>query len=177
MTGDELRIEVDRDDVLHDLENWFPRLGDSLFEDSETPTRMLPFGGLLSESTSLMERHALYCDAYLRAADDRCGERPQDDVLIFPILFLYRHCLELALKEVAQRCPARRSQLTAGEIKQQRNRLDKEHSLSSVWRTITSIDPGCGSFARNARHAFESHIAVFDEHDPNSQGGRFAVST
>jgi hypothetical protein len=85
------------DDEVNWQEIHYPRLTDTLVTDD---------GGKQAKTlfTDLMAGHwAVYADGYRKAADvlvDKVEGEPPDDVLLLPIVFLYRHFVELTLKDL-----------------------------------------------------------------------------
>lgn len=87
---------------MADEPNWeqeihYPRLADTLVDNT---------GGKEAKNlfTDLMAgRWSIYAQGYRRAADalvDLVEGEPPDDVLLLPIVFLYRHFVELTLKDI-----------------------------------------------------------------------------
>jgi hypothetical protein len=71
----------------------------------------------------------VYADGYKFAADSLIDNRqgiPREDILLYPILFLYRHCLELKLKALL----VGSSNLTENPV--DIKSLDK-HNISDLW--------------------------------------------
>ena len=106
------------------------------------------------------------------AAADRlaegCRGLPYEDELIYPILGLYRHHLELELKYVLRCCP--------GCTEELKKWLGETHSLEALWDKIAKIYPRFGEWASpECTKTCSQLIEEFDEHDPKSQSGRYPV--
>src|SRR5260370_6794126 len=102
-----LKEEDLRDDELQfsqELREWLPGPGDALIEDTSSAVRVDPLGYSEPHSPaarSLIGRWDLYSDGFLHAGDrlvDGLTASPGEDELLYPILYLYRHHLELELK-------------------------------------------------------------------------------
>ena len=88
------------------------------------------------------------------------------DFLVYPILFSYRHFIELSLKEI---------------IRNARSLLDKDgsapetHNLANLWNTaeplLMEIEKGSAPTYRDVRAC----LARFDEMDPTSEAFRYPV--
>ncbi len=154
------------------LAEWLPRVGDRLFVESNSGAHLDPLGcSMPGEQRSLTGRWQLYAGGFLAAGDrlvDGCGGLPYEDELIYPILHLYRHHLELQLKYVLFCCPNCSENV--------RGWLRKEHSLRALWDKIGELYPRFGVWAsRECTDSCRKLIYEFDEHDLKSQSGRYPV--
>lgn len=114
-------------------------------------------------------RWQLYAEGFLSAADrlvDSCrGYRYQDD-LIYPILSLYRHHLELQIKWVIRSSPC-----CTPEI---REWLAGKHGLRALWDKLAQVYPRFSGWSvPECTEACRRLVLEFDEHDPSSQAGRY----
>ncbi len=85
------------DEPNWELEIHYPRLADNLIEGGGGKQAKTLFTDLMAG------RWSIYADGYRRAADalvDRVEGEPPDDIFLLPIVFLYRHFVELTLKDL-----------------------------------------------------------------------------
>jgi hypothetical protein len=108
-----------------------PRKGDLLFRDD------LPDGhnnACLNVSSG--NDRAAYLEGYRRGARFLVGhvveERHDQDFLVYPIIFLYRHHIELALKNMILQCPY----LIGRQLNKQEEENLKQHKLKWLWRDL-----------------------------------------
>lgn len=123
------------------------------------------------EIGSKSEGLAIYSQSY-KDAGDRLVEYAQTDktsinFLVFPILFLYRHYLELALKEII---------LTATQYLEKEHDAINSHSLSQLWREakklISEVDL---NIPNDEMVAVENQISQFHKLDKSSMTFRYPV--
>jgi hypothetical protein len=114
----------------------------------------------------------LYATGYKDAADsltERIFEtRQHADFLVYPIAFLYRHYLELRLKEII---------LTGQELLDHRPDLEHVHRLDALWRSARKILEAVwpGSPAEDL-DAVENCIRQFSNVDPQSMSFRYPAT-
>lgn len=159
-----------RNDIERELADWLPKPGDRLFVPTVTGAHLDPLGLTRpGQERPLTGRWKLYTAAFLGAADrlvEGCQGHACEDELIYPILTLYRHHLELQLKYVLRCSP--------NCTKKLRVRLCREHSLVALWKKLTEVYPAFSEWASvECTAACEGLIREFDEHDPTSQAGRY----
>ncbi|MCG3149698.1 MAG: hypothetical protein PCFJNLEI_03163 [Verrucomicrobiae bacterium] len=116
----------------------------------------------------------VYATAYKEAADRvvACAIRKTiqyPDLDVFPAGYLYRHYLELALKEII--CDVRRCTLKAAGI-------SNEHNLSRLWRDARSAleDIWPGKYLEELS-IVEGCIMRFHKEDTSSQGFRYPIDS
>ncbi len=89
--------------------------------------------------------------------------------LIYPVYFLYRHAIELSLKDIL-RSADRHGSLT----KEQTDLMTTCHDVYKLWIAAKSW---VMSFAQTNLHqetpAFESMLKEIQTHDPNAESGRY----
>ena len=111
----------------------------------------------------------LYIHGYRRAAEalfshvDRC-ERMSPDYIVFPLVFLWRHHLELALKNVIA---------SGRELQGENPTFPAHHRLRDLWNTAKAYvvvygDPEAPELAN-----VESNISEFERIDPAAIGFRY----
>ncbi len=158
-------------DLTNGMLEWLPNQGDCLFVPSATGVRLNPLGSPgMGEQRSPVGRWQLYADGFLTAGDrlvDGMRGIPSEDALIYPILNLYRHHLELELKYVIRCFPG---------DEELNNWLTRTHGLKALWNKMAEIYPRSGAWASpECTNACYSLISEFDGHDPNSQSSRYPV--
>ena len=156
--------------IATEARDWLPKKGDRVFVATNEGCRLDPLGFTgYGEPRNPTGRWQLYASGFLSAAD-RLVESymgcAHEDEFIYPILSLYRHHLELELKYVLRCCPAYYEDLEEW--------LTKEHGLCALWRKIAELYPRFGEWtSKDCTDGCECLITEFDEHDPNSQAGRY----
>jgi hypothetical protein len=116
----------------------YPREGDSLFASADdmklnAVTSICRFDGAMSWFA--------YTDGYREAAETIFREvdktRLHQDLVVYPILFLWHHHIELRLKELIWRCQ---------DLTGQARDIGRTHRLNDLWETatrlVTMICPG-----------------------------------
>lgn len=115
---------------------------------------------------------SLYALAYKEAADRlvSCALRRRvvyPDLAVLPIIFLYRHYLELMLKKII--CGGRRRSLKEAGI-------SREHDLSKLWKgahaVLEELWPEQG---RMELDVVENCVCKFHQNDKTSQESRYPV--
>ncbi|MBD3338588.1 MAG: hypothetical protein GF353_05750 [Candidatus Lokiarchaeota archaeon] len=123
------------------------------------------------EISSNTEGLAIYTQSF-KDAGDRLVEYAQSDktsinFLVFPILFLYRHYIELALKEII---------LSATQYLEKENNAINSHNLSHLWdetkKLISEVDL---DIPEDEIVAVENQIIQFHKLDMSSMTFRYPV--
>jgi hypothetical protein len=107
----------------------------------------------------------LFEQAQFRLAED--PETPLDvaNWLVYPIYFLYRHAIELSLKQM-------RDEHIAGSVTASRN----DHDLLHLWRGVKGWVEGIGGDELQAEtKAFERLIEQIQRVDPRGDAGRYEL--
>jgi len=117
------------------------------------------------------DKWELYAHGYKRAADtlvERIIECPTwIDVLVYPISFLYRHYLELRLKEIAQAGRA----LLDWELE---SKKWAHHKLDGLWSSCRRIlEEVWPDSSKSELDIVEQLLLEFAKTDPDSQGFRY----
>jgi hypothetical protein len=162
-------VELEQRLLERELAEFLPKAGDRLFVASAAGAHVDPLGfSAAGEKRSSIGRWQLYSSGFLHAGDrlvDSTSGAPHEDELIYPILALYRHHLELELK-YATRYYSRDANL--------RGWLTEKHSLIALWQKLSEIYPRFGEWAsEECTKACFALLSEFDGHDPNSQGFRY----
>jgi len=152
-----------------EMAEWLPTQRDNLFVSSDGGACLDPLGlTSMGEKRSSIGRWQLYAGGFLQAADrlvHGCRGMPYEDALIYPILNLYRHHLELELKYLVRYCKG-------GE--RFRDWLTKTHSLMELWNCMTQIYPRFGTWtSAESTEGCHRLLSEFDQHDRNSQSSRY----
>jgi hypothetical protein len=164
--------ERQESELERELQDWLPRRGDRLVVATDAGLHLDPLGLTPhGEPRNPIGRWRLYTDGYLSAADrlvDSCIGRAYEDELIYPVLALYRHHLELKLKYVLRACPGFTQELEAW--------LASKHDLSELWERMTEIYPRFSEWtSAECTEACAQLVAEFNSHDPTSQAARYPV--
>jgi hypothetical protein len=117
-----------------------------------------------------------YVCGYKEAADRlTCGidaGQHGQDMLVFPILFLYRQYLELSIKGQIREC-----QLLL-RIERSGNPKSEGHDLVKLWRCLqqllTHVYP---SLPNSATSEIDRVVSAFMKHDPHGDAARYPLTT
>lgn len=113
----------------------------------------------------------------LRLAEKVCSDYSDQDLLIYPIVYLYRHYLELVLKEIFRSA----SRLVCHDITPEQDENLGKHGLKPLW---SMIEPLLGPVCVQTGHdqipqadvdGIRSYIEQFHNHDPDGQRFRYAT--
>lgn len=126
--------------------------------------------------TDIDEGFTIYTDAYKDAADSLVEHakryKASINFLVFPILFLYRHYIELVLKQLIY---------TASKYLGNTQYSFKSHDLISLWETtkklIFELDKFIDDFniPKDELTAVENQIKQFDSLDKSSMTFRYPI--
>jgi hypothetical protein len=170
--------------VIREYGEGFPREGDRLFVETWSAAHVDPLGmsdPAHPEDRSPVGRRQLYSDGYLLAADrlvEGYTESPPEDVLIYPILYLYRHHIELELKLLNTRWLTWLSGLDEAAIRRKVESLGKKHRLKCLWDRFQGAYPECNQvFDEKTRVAFRTLLFELDDHDSEGQSGRYETDS
>lgn len=111
----------------------------------------------------------LYATGFKEAADVLVEEvsetRHRQDVLVFPIGFLYRHYIELRLKEIVK---------TGRELLDEDGGAPTGHNLTTLWGSARAIiEKVWPEASKDDLNATEGCLSRFAEADPGSDGFRY----
>jgi hypothetical protein len=122
-----------------------------------------------------------YSDGFRRAAlqlaEQVCESARGQDVLIYPLVYLYRHHVELVLKSIIELA----SDLLDRELLQRELKTLGRHNLVELWAVArTLLDPVCElvgnpPFPPEDLEGINSYIHQIHEHDPDGQRFRYAT--
>ncbi len=107
-----------------------------------------------------------------------CENRTGQDMLIYPIVYLYRHHVELVLKAIVKSA----SRLLDRELPVRDLKTLGGHGLSELWQAarplLNSVCERAGSsaFPDNELEGVNSYIKQIHEHDPDGQRFRYATT-
>ncbi|MCL1119092.1 hypothetical protein N7V09_18820 [Shewanella seohaensis] len=139
-----------------------PSLGDKLFVEAED-WWMSACLNWYNDPTEL------YIVGYKKAADSLvdsiANRKGSADSLIFPIVFLYRHYVEIRLKSLLH---------DGNRLLDREHKQKSEHQLSKLWPKVRSIlDELWPNEEGEDLKAMDSLIAQFEEVDPRSTTFRY----
>ncbi|QND46965.1 hypothetical protein HB780_14595 [Rhizobium lusitanum] len=115
--------------------------------------------------------------AALQLAVEVCNSSSDQDLLIYPIVYLYRHHIELVLKDIFRSASML---LGHGVTAKDENDLGK-HDLTSLWDMVRPLlKPVCDIHGVDGLpdedfDAIASYIAQIHDHDPDGQRFRYAT--
>ncbi len=115
--------------------------------------------------------------AGFRLADHVCANGSEQDTLIYPIVYLYRHHVELVLKDIIRTA----AWLLDRELSNEAEKALNGHGLSTLWNIAKPmLQPVCESadnppFPVADIEGINSYIAQLDKHDPDGQRFRYAT--
>ena len=145
----------------------WPKKGDRLLRASNDPDRGVEF------SADLVSRHVHIWSGYIRAGAVLIDECTRDSVdrhfLIYPILFNYRHGLELAMKWIVDNYGSYAGvRLTEDEL---------NHDLLGLWKYCKQVIVGVGSEGEDDEALRIVEQIVKDFHDLDKSAMAFRYST
>jgi len=94
---------------------------------------------------------------------------PIEHWLVYPVYFMYRHALELSLKDILR---------TAAPTleKKQRERITETHNVYTLWNMARSwVMQFAPNQVKAATPAFESMLKEIERHDPDAEAGRYEI--
>ena len=112
-----------------------------------------------------------------RLARHVCDTGTDQDVLIYPIIYLYRHHVELVLKAIIKSA----SGLLDRELTEKDLEALDRHNLSKLWQAARPLlDPVCDRagnppFPASELEGVDSYIRQIHGHDPDGQSFRYAT--
>jgi hypothetical protein len=128
-----------------------------------------------------IEPEWLYSSGFRMAAQrlvsEVCETASNQDMLIYPIVYLYRHHVELVLKEIIRSA----SRLLDRELLGSDLRALGRHGLAALWQIARPLlNPVCESagntpFPDNELCGVDSYINQIHQHDPDGQRFRYAT--
>ncbi|MGH7451463.1 MAG: hypothetical protein ACRENG_08980, partial [bacterium] len=142
----------------------WPRKGDVLFKSDNDWSN----NACLNFLHSSQELY-LYAHGYKQAADilvDHISATKRDqDILVYPIVFLYRHCIELYLKEI----------ITEGNILlDEPKEMPTGHKIDVLWKDCKIIlEKLQFDSTKDELEAVDEIISQFSEKDPLSFAFRY----
>ena len=115
--------------------------------------------------------------AALRLALQVCETRTDQDSLVYPILYLYRHHLELVLKDIFKSL----TRLLDRPVMKEEDYHLGRHDLIPIWEMIVPLlDPVCELAGERAIptedvEGVRAYLFQVAEHDPDGQRFRYAT--
>lgn len=115
--------------------------------------------------------------AALHLAQHVCGTGREQDTLLYPIVYLYRHHAELLLKSIIVSA----NELLERELSKDELKAMNEHGLAGLWNIARPLlaavcqSAGCDPIPEHELRGADSYIRQLEEHDPD--GTRFRYST
>ncbi|MDW9570205.1 hypothetical protein GOA98_24540 [Sinorhizobium meliloti] len=112
-----------------------------------------------------------------RLALQVCETHSDQDSLVYPILYLYRHHIELVLKDIFRSA----AMLLNRSIADSEEEALGRHDLLPIWELIVLLlDPACEAIGEDAIPAEDiegvrSYLHQVAEHDPDGQRFRYAT--
>lgn len=180
MNESETPIQADASEDIN-LANMFPlpRKGDRFFKEAPNwndnlvvdPLGMTDFDGNRISSSG---RRDLYASGYKRAADllvEQLGHEFANDELLYPILYLYAHSLELKLKGLVIGS-SKFSEITVG------TKGLNTHDLYELWGKLKKNLPSVYRDCPPERiKVVDECLKEFSDHNEGAQGFRYPLST
>jgi hypothetical protein len=124
-----------------------------------------------------------YATGYKEAADRLIkgineGQHGQD-YLVFPIFFLYRHYLEVSIKELIKECqPLLGITPPSGIQRKKEGKIlaAQGHDLGGLWAYLKELVPGIyPGLADEALWGIDRMVEAFHRHDQSGDAGRYPV--
>lgn len=186
-------------DLTHEIEAWarkqrrkrpevvVPEQEGSIFSTPPPSAADTLFGGVKEDwsANACISYYHEFGHAYkmgfrigaLRLAEKVCSDYSDQDLLVYPIVYLYRHYLELVLKEIFRSA----SRLVRHEITEEQDQNLGKHGLKPLWGMI---EPMLGPVCVQTGHppipeadidGVRNYIEQFHDHDPDGQRFRYAT--
>jgi hypothetical protein len=121
---------------------------------------------------------AAYSSCFRRAAYDLavqvCDSGSKQDILIYPIVYLYRHHVELVLKGIIE--------ISSDLLGRELPGKPQTHDLGKLWHVARPLLDAVCELAKNPPfppddlEGVDSYIKQIGEHDPDGQSFRYATS-
>jgi hypothetical protein len=151
----------------------WPRKGDKLFRAPDDAGYDWWFNACLNFMPTSVQRYG-HARGYRLAADilvQHIGEAKRDqDVLVYPIVFLYRHYVELMLKSLIRDVRV----LLRRPAKARRHNVPLHHRLTSLWQECAPLL--AEAFPDEPQQDFDAvsdYVRQFSEVDPISTSFRY----
>jgi hypothetical protein len=151
-----------------------PRAGDELFRaDDDWQSNACVNQGLDPE----VAYRSGYRTGAQHLARQLCLTAREQDLLVYPVVYLYRHHIELALKRLFVTA----SELLDKPIDNRTKGLLGKHGLSGVWKELRPLLDLVCDLANNPTlpeedlEGIDSYVRQLDEHDPDGQSFRYAT--
>lgn len=99
------------------------------------------------------------------------------DMLVFPILFLYRHYLEVSIKELIKECQPMLGITPPAKPKiEQRNMAAQGHDLDGLWSYLKGLLPGIyPGIPDVVLEEIDRVVVAFHRHDEAGDAARYPV--
>jgi len=171
-------VRQQEEQIVREYYDSFPKKGDKLFVETDSGARLDALGTPTADSPrSIAGRRGLYSAGYLLAGDrlvDNLTAAPQEDALVYPILYLYRHHIELELKELLSYFLCSLSGFEGAKLEEKLHELGETHSLRGLWMRIEGHFPKWNEGSPvEAQQAFRRLLYELDDHDPTGEAGRY----
>ncbi|MCE5199369.1 MAG: hypothetical protein ABFD54_09590 [Armatimonadota bacterium] len=144
----------------------WPEKGDTLFADAEDwqyNACLDKFGG---DWYAYIEGYRLAADTIVEHVTQRC--RRGVDLLVYPIVFLYRHHLELRLKSLI---------MDGKQLYNDLPEFPKTHKIDILWKECREIlEKVWPNGPKEELDAVEACITEFNTIDPKSEAFRYPVN-
>ncbi|WP_296597992.1 hypothetical protein [Phenylobacterium sp.] len=141
----------------------WPKKGDRLLRSAADWNKGVTF------AQSALSRHVYIWSGYMRAAEaliESCADDPPTrEVLVYPILFTYRHGIELAMKWIIARY-GRHASVEIGET--------EHHNLWELWGICRSVITELGGTDDAATPVVEQLIKDFHDLDKSALAFRYS---
>lgn len=123
-----------------------------------------------------------YASGYKEAADRLiegiAGGMHGQDMLVFAILYLYRHYLEVSIKEQIKGCQYLLDMTPPSQPKNKHQRIQaaQGHDLEGLWGHLKSLLPGIyPDLARGVLSEIDRVVEAFHRHDGGGDAARYPV--
>ncbi len=173
LDGDETQL---RRKIIYDIESCkmdikyqmdFPQNGDKLFKSDGNMWNV-------ADTTVSHEDWCIYADGYKKAADilvqDVLKTGTKKNFLIYPIIFLYRHHLELRLKDII-----RNSGILTGQVPD----IPVHHRIGDIWNDCKKIILELQSANEDSSinlDIISRCIGEFQKYDPGAVAFRYPMN-
>jgi len=171
LSGEDQEAREEQQDLMEEARfpSPLPAAGDRVFRKTNDDDRIW-VEKTLSRGSLYMDGYKWAADVLFRHVEDNPADRDDGSMdstnwLIYPIYFLYRHAIELSLKQMREGLPAKPD----GDIRY-------DHNLHHLWNEVKDwVQQIAGNRLRAESEEFEKLIEEINRADSQGDAGRYEL--